>query len=215
LKSLRDGKKSTSLKKIEVSEDEQESDEFEDDSKEEEDDDDDDNSSNNSNSSGEEEEYEEEEEEEEDEDEDEDEDEEVEDEASNDENVRGSLNEIKKILGRQTLNDKRNKELCEIQQSRYQLEIHSPFNRGLHLDPQKRFKRNMRTAHFDKGLKDERGLNSQDFEYAEMNVEVNGRRIKVDPRSVTLAQYKQMCPIEYCPKIFKPKKPKLLQLFYQ
>ena len=55
-----------------------------------------------------------------------------------------------------------------------------------------------------------RGLNSQDFEYAEMNVEVNGRRIKVDPRSVTLAQYKQMCPIEYCPKIFKPNKTEII-----
>ena len=62
-------------------------------------------------------------------------------------------NEFKKIvekLKRQTPNDKMNGRKYLEEQSKYQLAIHTETNPGLHLSPEKRFKRNLRTAAFDK-----------------------------------------------------------------
>ena len=62
-------------------------------------------------------------------------------------------NEFKKIvekLKRQTTNDKMNGRKYLEEQSKYQLAIHTETNPGLHLSPEKRFKRNLRTAAFDK-----------------------------------------------------------------
>merc|ERR1711892_928163 len=63
--------------------------------------------------------------------------------------------EILKGLSRSTDTDKENKDRYIEEHSKYQLEIHSETNRGLYLNPGKRFKRNMNVANFDKGLKDD------------------------------------------------------------
>ena len=62
-------------------------------------------------------------------------------------------NEFKKIVEkfkRQTPNDKMNGRKYLEEQSKYQLAIHTKTNPGLHLSPEKRLKRNLRTAAFDK-----------------------------------------------------------------
>ena len=67
-------------------------------------------------------------------------------------NAQGG-NEFKQIvknLKRQTINDKMNRRKYIEEQSKYQLAIHTETNPGLHLSPEKRFKRNLRTAAFDK-----------------------------------------------------------------
>ena len=71
---------------------------------------------------------------------------------SEESNTEGG-NEFKKIvekLKRQTPNDKMNGRKYLEEQSKYQLAIHTETNPGLHLSPEKRLKRNLRTAAFDK-----------------------------------------------------------------
>ena len=76
--------------------------------------------------------------------------------------------DIVQSLKRQTPNDKMNRSKYLEEHSKYQLQIHSETNPGLHLSPEKRFKRNLQTAAFDKRLKQDRGIEWQDPEYGAM-----------------------------------------------
>ena len=73
------------------------------------------------------------------------------------------IQEILNGLARSTEKDKENKEKYINEHSKYQLQVHSETNPGLCLHPGKRFTRNMNIARFDKGLKDDRGIESEFF----------------------------------------------------
>ena len=115
--------------------------------------------------------------------------------------------ELKKViaqLGKQTPNDKRNKRKFLEENGKYQLQIHSANNPGLYLSEEKRFRRNMRTAKFDKGLKEDIGLGANDPEYYETkDVFINNSRIKIFPSSRTFAQFEQFCELKDCDTMFK------------
>jgi hypothetical protein len=111
------------------------------------------------------------------------------------------LKTIKKHLERNTPSDKANKKNYLDEHSKYQLEIHTPTNPGLHLSPEKRLKRNLRTASFDKGLKEARGIEHGDPEYgASRELIHEGRTVKVFPSSRQEARYAQNCALEGCPR---------------
>jgi len=108
-------------------------------------------------------------------------------------------------LKRETPNDKMNRSKYMEEQSKYQLEIHTVTNRGLHLSPEKRLKRNLRTAGFDKGLKQDRGLGCQDPEYGvSKDVTIDdGTRIRIFPQTIKRSHFSQFCSLEGCDKRFE------------
>ena len=114
------------------------------------------------------------------------------------------MKDICQGLKRQTPNDKKNKSKYMEEQSKYQLEIHTETNPGLHLSPEKRFKRNLRTAAFDKGLKQERGIEWQDPEYGvSKDVKIDdGTRIRIFPQTVKESWFSQFCSLDSCKKEF-------------
>jgi hypothetical protein len=82
----------------------------------------------------------------------------------------------------------------------YQLQIHKESNPGLHLSPQKRLDRNMRTAEFDQGLKDDRGIEKFDPEYYEKTKEISYHsvKIKVLLNRQMKSNYEGHCALENC-----------------
>eukprot|EP00092_Neocalanus_flemingeri_P003146 GFUD01003364.1.p1 GENE.GFUD01003364.1~~GFUD01003364.1.p1 ORF type:complete len:451 (+),score=133.30 GFUD01003364.1:67-1419(+) len=110
---------------------------------------------------------------------------------------------ILKELSRSTPKDKENKERYIGEHSKYQLEIHTDTNPGLHLQPGVRLRRNMKTARFDKGLKDDRGIKFQDPEYQDTeDILVFGKLVKIFPRTRRVSSFSQSCGLQQCPKKF-------------
>ena len=120
-------------------------------------------------------------------------------EAENDE-----YKEIIQSLKRRTPNDKINTSKYLEEQSKPQLEIHTETNPSLYLSPQKRLKRNLRTAAFDKGLKQERGIEWQDPEYGlSQDVTIDNRtKIRIFPRKIMQSRWSQFCSLGSCDKKF-------------
>ena len=113
------------------------------------------------------------------------------------------IQEILNGLARSTEKDKENKEKYIDEHSKYQLQVHSETNPGLHLHPGKRFKRNMNIARFDKGLKDDRGIESKDPEYQDAeDIFVFGKLIKIFPRTKQISYYSQNCGLSKCHEKF-------------
>merc|ERR1712107_533889 len=88
-----------------------------------------------------------------------------EDEEESSEEVNSEMKDIVQHLTRQSPKDKMNRSKYLDEHSKYQLKIHTETNPGLHLSPEKRYRRNLSTANFDKGLKEERGLGWNDVEH--------------------------------------------------
>jgi len=65
-------------------------------------------------------------------------------------------------------------------------------------------KRNLRTAAFDKGLKQERGIEWQDPEYGlSKDVTVDNRtKIRIFPQKIKQSRWSQLCSLESCEKRF-------------
>ena len=114
------------------------------------------------------------------------------------------LGEIIQTFQRETWNDKLNKERYMEQQGKYQLAIHTPTNPGLHLSPEKRKRRNLRTAKFDKGLKESRGLACRDLEYGDTrDICYNGVTVKVFPGTRRTTRYPgSSCALDTCDQKF-------------
>ena len=106
-------------------------------------------------------------------------------------------------LARSTEKDKNNKEKYIGEHSKYQLQIHTETNPGLHLHPGKRFKRNMKTAEFDKGLKQDRGIEVKDPEYQDAeDILAFGKLVKIFPRTRRVSYYSQSCGLSQCHEKF-------------
>lgn len=91
--------------------------------------------------------------------------------------------------------------------SRYQLQVHKQSNPGLHLSPEKRMKRNLSRACFDKGLKEERGIHSRsdpEHGHAEDVRLRDGTLIKVFPQKKRMSKYRQKCALDFCDIQFEP-----------
>ena len=103
--------------------------------------------------------------------------------------------DIVQSLKRQTPNDKMNRSKYLEEHSKYQLQIHSETNPGLHLSPEKRFKRNLQTAAFDKRLKQDRGIEWQDPEYGVSKDVIidDGTRIRIFPQTIKETRFSQFC----------------------
>ena len=69
-------------------------------------------------------------------------------------------------LSRRTAVDVKNTEKFYGEQSKYQLQIHSPRNRALYVDPDKRAMRNFRQAAMDVGLQDPMGIPDKDMSHS-------------------------------------------------
>jgi hypothetical protein len=76
-------------------------------------------------------------------------------------------------------------------------------NPGLHIDPDKRFKKNMTTASFDKGLKEDRAIESKDPEYRVFeDIFAFKVLVKVFPRTKRISYYSQHCGLSECNQMF-------------
>ena len=67
---------------------------------------------------------------------------------------QNSMDEIKKNLRKETPTDLKNTERYMSEHGKYQLEVHSLKNKSLYTSGKKRFKRHVRSAYFDVGMKD-------------------------------------------------------------
>merc|ERR1712004_888724 len=121
------------------------------------------------------------------------------------EDVNSEMKDIVQHLTRQSPKDKINRSKYLDEHSKYQLEIHTETNPGLHLSPEKRYRRNLRTAKFDKGLKEERGLGWKDVEYGISKVVhlLDGTRAKIFPQKTKASKFAQFCALEGCERRFR------------
>ena len=74
-------------------------------------------------------------------------------ESGGEDNIRTAMAEITQNLRKETQKDKVNKNKFINELSRHQLEIHSYRNKALYTSREKRYKRHMRSARFDVGMK--------------------------------------------------------------
>jgi len=133
-------------------------------------------------------------------------------EADSNTNKSAEYKYILNDLSRSTQRDKENKDNYMKEHARHQLEIHSATNPGLYLSPQKRFERNRNTAKFDKGLKDDRGIEAQDPEYQNTeDIFVFGEKVKIFPRSKRISYYSQQCGLTKCQKIFQENETEVIE----
>ena len=121
--------------------------------------------------------------------------------AESEQNDSNDYQAILDELRRSTPKDKKNKERYIGEHSKYQLKIHTETNPGLHLRPGVRFKRNMNTARFDKGLKEDRGIQFQDPEYQDSeDILAFGKLVKIFPRTRRVSHFNQSCGLMQCPE---------------
>jgi len=110
-------------------------------------------------------------------------------------------------LMKRTIFDVINKNSYMRELSRYQLQVHKQSNPGLHLSQEKRLKRNLSRACFDKGLKEERGIHSRsdpEHGHAEDVRLRDGTLIKVFPQKKRMSKYRQKCALDFCDIQFEP-----------
>jgi len=121
------------------------------------------------------------------------------------EEEKNEYREVIESFKRQTPNDKINRRKYLDEHSKYQLEVHTETNPGLHLSPEKRLRRNLRVAGFDKGLKQERGIGWQDPEYGvSKDVTIkDGTRIRIFPQKIKQSRFSQFCSLYSCDKRFE------------
>merc|ERR1712107_708035 len=121
------------------------------------------------------------------------------------EDVNSEMKDIVQHLTRQSPKDKMNRSKYLDEHSKYQLKIHTETNPGLHLSPEKRYRRNLRTANFDKGLKEERGLGWKDVEYGISKVVhlLDGTRAKIFPQKIKESKFAQFCALKGCDRRFR------------
>lgn len=74
-------------------------------------------------------------------------------ESGGEDNIKNAMAEITQNLRKETPKDKMNKNNYLNELSRHQLEIHSSRNKALYTSREKRYKRHMRSARFDVGMK--------------------------------------------------------------
>merc|ERR1712107_246239 len=121
-----------------------------------------------------------------------------------DEDVNNEMKDIVQHLTRQSPKDKMNRSKYLDEHSKYQLKIHTETNPGLHLSPEKRYRRNLRTANFDKGLKEERGIGWNDVEYGISKVHLlDGTRSKIFTEKIKESKFAQFCALESCDQRFR------------
>ena len=125
--------------------------------------------------------------------------------SSVEEDVNSEMKDIVQNLMRKTQNDEMNRSKYLDEHSKYQLQIHTNTNPGLHLSPEKRYRRNLRTAKFDNGLKEERGLGCGDHEYGLNKVVLllDGTSAKIFPQTIKASKFKQFCALEGCDQRFQ------------
>ena len=126
---------------------------------------------------------------------------------------RNEMDKITQIFSKQTSEDEENKIKYLNEHSKYQLEIHSNKNKALYLSPEKRLRRNMRTAHFDKGRKDDNGLCYKDDDYQETIecfVKKGQKKVKVFPNSIRISQYNAHCQLKGCKRQFVENQTKII-----
>ena len=126
---------------------------------------------------------------------------------------RNEMDRITQIFSKKTSKDEQNKIKYLNEHSKYQLEIHSNKNKALYLSPEKRLRRNMRTAHFDKGRKDDNGLCYKDDDYQETIecfVKKSRKKVKVFPNSIRISQYNAHCQLKGCKRQFVENQTKII-----
>jgi len=114
--------------------------------------------------------------------------------------VRSALDQEIQRLRKNSFFDRRNTERYKTELSKHQLQIHTPSNRALRLSPVKRLKRNLSSARFDTGLKEERGIQRSDPEHGVAQVVFlkNGTKVKVFPNKKRRSKYEQKCALDFC-----------------
>jgi len=131
-----------------------------------------------------------------------------------DELLKKELKKVNKKLSRNTTKDRENTERFMEEQKKYQLQVHCQTNPSLFLSEEKRFKRNMKTASFDQGLKQDIGLNHNDLEYHErIRIDVRGEVAEVFKRGVRTSKFPTSCALEYCSVKFKPQYTLIVKAF--
>ena len=109
--------------------------------------------------------------------------------------ARDELDSLTRKLARRTLKDKENIDRYLNEQAKYQLEVHSASNRSLQVDPEQRFKRNVRGS---KGLRDERRLQKDEENKETETIFVYGEKVDVIIESQRKSKNKNYCAIEKC-----------------
>merc|ERR1711874_744818 len=109
-------------------------------------------------------------------------------------------------LSRSRDEDRENRDKYFESQAKYQLQVHSDTNPGLYLSPEKRSRRNMRAANFDKGLKEDRHIDRFDPQYkASYEMKVLDQRMKIFPKTRRRAIYSGECDLDQCQERFEEK----------
>jgi len=110
-------------------------------------------------------------------------------------NYKKEMADIKMMLSRSRPEDKMNTERYKAERGKYQLEIHTPTNPGLHLSEEKRLKRANRETGRDLGLNQERNIETGDLENQRWaDVFVRGERVRVFPDLRRMSHYNTTCP---------------------
>ena len=117
-------------------------------------------------------------------------------EESDNEDHEEEMAEITRRLSRSRPQDKENTERYLTERGKYQLEIHSVTNPGLHLSEEKRLGRNKRETRRDLGLNQERNIQAGDLENQRWaDVSVGGRRVRVFPDLARRSRYSNTCTV--------------------
>merc|ERR1711872_234651 len=110
-----------------------------------------------------------------------------------------------KSLSKSTAEDKANKKKYKEQMGKYQFAVHSLKNKALSVDKRVRYKRNMKVANFDKGLKDIRNLNPEDEEFFNtQEVGLYGEKIQIHPHTKMRSKKGGRCDLTACGRTFVP-----------
>jgi len=106
-------------------------------------------------------------------------------------------------LSKNTAEDKQNKKKYKEEIGKYQLAIRSKKNKAAFTDTKVRYKRNMKLARFDKGLKDDRNLDVKDDEFHNtQEVGLYGERVQIFPHSKMRSKRNGNCELTGCGRAF-------------
>jgi len=133
------------------------------------------------------------------------------DRASLGEDIMQSFSKTIKSLSKDTEDDKQNKKKYKEEMGKYQLAIRSSKNKAALTDEKVRYKRNMKLARFDKGLKEDRNLDVKDDEFHNtQEVCLYGERIQIYPHSKRRAKRNGHCELTGCGRTFSADESKIV-----
>jgi len=119
-------------------------------------------------------------------------------------NIQEELKKINQCLSRNTKEDKQNKKKYKTEMGKYQFQVRKPErNRAAMVDEKERYKRNLKVAKFDAGLKESRNLNKDDEEYFEsQEANLYGVQALIFPHTMKRSNYNGRCEATGCGKEF-------------